>query len=367
MAPFALTFSSASADAASAIQVQKYDDEKISSSELAAGDVLIRFLAIPVNPQDLMAIAGKYPVQPVYSTTDGSRIAGNDGVARVESIGPGTKSSLAVGDVVLPKRHGLGTWRDVAILPADALLKIPRDVEPVAGALLKMGFAPGYLLVEDMVTLQPGDWIVVNAALGVIPQMAIQFARLRGCHAIAVVRSRGHEELAAARELLLANGAAVVVSEEELEERGRDADPKLAAAVKGQLVKLALDAVWGPSAERLVRLLAPNATYVNYGSLGGADVELRLSQEQIFWRQIKFRNFRFSQQLALRNDAQVEALLTWFVELLREQRVRVPRVDERRLLVDSDNSTKRIVDDVLHAAQNRAVGTRKAVFVIAEA
>ncbi|PPJ50606.1 hypothetical protein CBER1_05761 [Cercospora berteroae] len=367
MAPFALTFSSPSADAASAIRVQKYDDEKISSGELAAGDVLIRFLAIPVNPQDLMAIAGKYPVQPVYSTSDGSRIAGNDGVARVESIGPGTKSSLAVGDVVLPKRHGLGTWRNVAILPADALLKIPRDVEPVAGALLKMGFAPGYLLVEDMVTLQPGDWIVVNAALGVIPQTAIQFARLRGCHAIAVVRSRGHEELEAARELLLANGAAVVVSEEELATHGQDADPKLAAAVKGQLVKLALDAVWGPSAEGLVRLLAPNASYVNYGSLGGADVDLRLGQEQIFWRQIKFRNFRFSQQLALRSNAQVEALLAWFVELLREQRVRVPRVDEQYLPAGDGDGVDAIAHKALHAAQNRAVGTRKTVLVIPEA
>ncbi|EME85208.1 uncharacterized protein MYCFIDRAFT_211068 [Pseudocercospora fijiensis CIRAD86] len=325
MSPLALTFSSESADAASAIKVQPCE-HLTPNMELGSEDVLVRYLAFPINPQDLMAIAGKYPVKPVYQHPDGSRIAGNDGIARIERVGSGV-DLLQPGDLVLPRSHGLGTWRELAILPGKSVIKLPREADPIAGALLKMGFAPGYLLIEDTAVLKPGDWVVVNAGLGTIPQMAIQFARLRGCHAVAVVRERDAGDLEAAKRLLHAQGADVVVTGEDLAKHGPAADAALAAAVQGKRIVLALDAVFGDSAEHLARLLAPNATFVNYGSLGGGEGVLRLTQELLFWKQIKFRNFRLSQQLASRSNAEVEGLLAWFVDLLRQGRLRTPEVE----------------------------------------
>ena len=364
MAPQALSFSSTSEDAASAIRLQPCHGIP-DDIDLAPSDVVVRFLAFPLNPQDLMAIAGKYPVKPIYSNPDGSHIAGNDGVARVERLGSAV-IRLQVGDIVLPKVHGMGTWRESATFPSESLLRIPKEVDPVAAALLKMGFAPGYLLIEDMAPLHPGDWIVVNAALGVIPQMAIQFARLRGCHAVAVVRMREAEELEAARKVLYAQGASIVVTEDELAVHGSEADARLATAVKEGRIKLALDAVFGDSASRLVRLLGVNGTCVNYGSLGGADGILPLTQEALFWKQIKFRNFRLSQQLATRSEAQVEALLGWFVELLAQKHLTVPAVEEVGWLTGEEDSAAlgSLVRETLDKAVKRAPGTKKQIFTL---
>lgn len=360
MPPHALTFSSESADAANTIQLQpiEHDSEK---TQLDPGHVAVQFLAFPVNPQDLMAIAGRYPVKPAYSHADGSRIAGNDGVARVERTGPGV-DNLKAGDYVLPRRHGLGTWREEAILPADLLLRIPNDSDIVAASLLKMGFAPGYFLIEDIVSIRPGDWIVVNAALGVIPQTAVQFARLRGAHAIAVIRER--EDLDTAKQQLKNNGAEIVVTEEELASRGAEANAALAEVVKRQRIVLALDAVFGKSAERLARLLAPSGTFVNYGSLGGAEGVLPLTQDLLFWKQLKFRNFRLSQQLATRSDAQSEDLLAWFVELLAQGHLKTPSVEKVAWGTDGDVSLEQVVHRTLSKATGKILGTRKQIFVL---
>jgi trans-2-enoyl-CoA reductase len=355
----ALTFNNLSSDAASAVSVETIDD-LLPSTPLDPSSVYVQFLAFPINPQDLLAIAGKYPVKPAYTTSDGSNIAGNDGVAIVKRVGDSV-TTLREGDIVLPKCHGLGTWRTNAIFPAEVLIRIPSSVDPVAGALLKMGFAPAYLLLENMVKLHPGSWIIVNAALGVIPQMICQFARLHGSHVVAVIRSR--TDMESASSILHANGAEIVVSEEDLEAHGSDASPALASLVKENRIVLALDAVFGHHAEHLARLLAPGSTFVNYGSLGGSDSVLRLTQELLFWKQITFRNFRLSQQLSLRSDTETEQLMTWFVELLDEGRLRTPIVKVLKWNTESGENMARMLYGALESAVKRDIGANKAVFV----
>ena len=85
------TFAEESADAASVIRIQQCDKVALDTP-LEAGSVLVRSLAFPINPQDLMAIAGKYLVKPAYTHSDGSLTAGNDGVGRVERTGANVTS-----------------------------------------------------------------------------------------------------------------------------------------------------------------------------------------------------------------------------------------------------------------------------------
>ena len=47
-------------------------------------------------------------------SNDVSRIGGNEGVSRVESIGSAVKN-LKVGDWVIPSVAGFGTWREKAM------------------------------------------------------------------------------------------------------------------------------------------------------------------------------------------------------------------------------------------------------------
>src|SRR5450432_3959001 len=84
----------------------------------AADEALVRVLAAPINPADLNAIEGKYPVRPELPATPGF-----EGAGIVEEIGESVKI-LAVGtQVILP--HDLGTWREACVVKADKLVAAP--------------------------------------------------------------------------------------------------------------------------------------------------------------------------------------------------------------------------------------------------
>ncbi|EJT78717.1 hypothetical protein GGTG_03815 [Gaeumannomyces tritici R3-111a-1] len=311
--------------------------QSITNTELAPGHVLVSFQISPINPQDLMVIAGLYPVKPVFKDENGEGILGYDGVARVEAMpvvegdaasasAPGRDGDLHPGDLVIPRRHGLGTWRRTAIVKAEDLIRLPPDTDPLGASLLRMVFLPAYLMVEDTRPLKPGDWIVQNAASGAIARLVTQFARLKGCHVCSVVRDRDSAGLEALRPVLQRDGASVVITEGELRESGVDAHPRLAEAAAQGRVALALDGVFGEPGERLASLLSKGATYADYGSLGGADGVVRLSQRLLFWNEVSFGHFRLSENLARRTPTQQESLLWWFAELLAGGKLSAPDV-----------------------------------------
>lgn len=149
MAAQALTFETG-LNAIKSLQLTQYDPPK-----LRTGQVLVKLLAAPINPQDLMVMKGLYPVKP-EDQIDSSSIPGYDGVGEVVDLGDGV-GDLKLRDHVIPKRHGLGTWRTHAAFGADALIKVSPHLDIQAAAILKMVVTPAYFLLEDMVQLKPGD------------------------------------------------------------------------------------------------------------------------------------------------------------------------------------------------------------------
>lgn len=240
-----ITFQRSSSDPASAICVHYHDPT--GDSPIPSDAVLLKFLAAPVNPLDLLVIAGRYPVQPTYSYSN-EPIPGYGGLARVERVGDSV-TSLRTGDHVIRRSHGPGTWRTEAVVPASAVLKVSNQLDPSTAGLLKTGCTAAYMLLESSNALQPGDWVALNAATGWIARMVVQFARLRSCPSICVIRDR--ENVESTRQSLLDYGARVVVTELQLEKEGP------ASVAAGKRVKLALDAVFGQSGQRLAALLAP--------------------------------------------------------------------------------------------------------------
>lgn len=149
MAAQALTFETG-LNAIKSLQLTQYDPPK-----LRTGQVLVKLLAAPINPQDLMVMKGLYPVKP-EDQIDSRSIPGYDGVGEVVDLGDGV-GDLKLRDHVIPKRHGLGTWRTHAAFGADALIKVSPHLDIQAAAILKMVVTPAYFLLEDMVQLKPGD------------------------------------------------------------------------------------------------------------------------------------------------------------------------------------------------------------------
>ena len=100
---------------------------------------------------------------------------------------------------------------------------------------------------------------MVTGASGGVGSAAIQLARRRGAHVIAVAAAAKHDEV---RVL----GADMVLP--------RDVD--LAAALGRKTVDVVIDVVGGPSWSQLLAVLRPGGRYAVSGAIGGPWVELDL-------------------------------------------------------------------------------------------
>ncbi len=345
--PQALTYLGAGSPATSVLRLQTYDCPKPQNQE-----VLVKFRAAPVNPLDLLVLSGRYPVKP-SNTIHGEKIPGFDGVAEVVECGEGVET-LQPGDLVIPDCLGLGTWRTHAAVQSTSLLKIPSVSDVTFAAILKMGVLPAFLLLEDMKTLSPGDWIIQNAGTGVISQMVAQLARLRGVHTISIIRDRGDLDASETIKTTLRRDAEIVLGESELRPE----------ALKDKRIVMALDSVFGSSAEKLAACLSDQAMLVNYGLLGGGGpaAKFSLTHEHLFWKQIVFRCFRSTKQMEQRSQAEKEGLYAWFAELFNAGLLKLPDLEIVKWNSNQSDQEEHLLGAV-SKAQSGVVGTRKQVLV----
>jgi trans-2-enoyl-CoA reductase len=216
--------------------------------EPAPNEVVVKMSAAPINPADLNSIEGKYPIKAELPATPGMEGAGIviETGSEVHDLAIGTQ-------VILP--HSFGTWREVAVIAADKLVAAPNEIEPIQAAMLKVNPITAWRMLHDFVPLQPGDWLIQNAANSGAGQCVIQIARELGYKTVNVVR---RAELV--DELRSLGGDVVLVDGDSL----RD---EVAAATERAPIWLALNAVGGDNALRVAKCLASDGTMVTYGAM----------------------------------------------------------------------------------------------------
>jgi len=227
-------------------EVLRLEEEKLPAP--AADETLVRVLAAPINPADLNQIEGKYPIRAPLPATPGF-----EGAGIVEEIGKSVKNLAAGTQVILP--HDLGTWREACVVKADKLVAVPNEIEPEQAAMLKINPLTAWRMLHDFVALQPGDWVIQNAANSAAGRAVIQISRELGYRTVNVVRRAELIE-----ELRAEGGDVVLLDNEDLRE-------SVAEATDGAPIRLALNAVGGESALRLAKIVAPEATIVTYGAM----------------------------------------------------------------------------------------------------
>jgi len=213
-----------------------------------ADQVVVQMRAAPINPADLNAIEGKYPVKPPLPATPGM-----EGAGVVVECGANVRNLEVGTQVIVP--HNFGTWRQAAALPADQLVAVPSEIEPVQTAMLKVNPVTAWRMLHDFVSLRPNEWLIQNAANSGAGRAVIQIAKELGYKTINVVR---RSELV--DELEQEGGNIVVVENEKLREEVKD-------RTAGAPIRLALNAVGGESALSIAKTLAPAATMVTYGAM----------------------------------------------------------------------------------------------------
>ena len=214
----------------------------------APDEVVVRMRAAPLNPADINAIEGKYPVRPQLPATPGM-----EGAGVVEELGSSARA-VSVGDqVILP--HNFGTWREACAVKADQLVVAPSDIAPVQAAMLKVNPITAWRMLHDFVPLQRGEWFIQNAANSAAGRAAIQIGRELGLRSVNVVR---RPELIAELE---AEGADVVLVE------GEQLRDEVVERTGRAPIRLALNAVGGGSALQVAKTLASDGTMVTYGAM----------------------------------------------------------------------------------------------------
>ena len=236
----------------------------------APDEVVVRMSAAPLNPADINAIEGKYPMRPQLPATPGM-----EGAGVVEELGSSARG-VSVGDqVILP--HNFGTWREACAVKAEQLIVAPSDIAPVQAAMLKVNPITAWRMLHDFVPLARGDWFIQNAANSAAGRAAIQIAHELGYRSVNVVR---RPELMAELE---AEGADVVLVE------GESLRAEVAERTAGAPIRLALNAVGGASALQLAKTLAPDGTMVTYGAMSLQPV--KIPNGLLIFKNLKFTGF----------------------------------------------------------------------------
>jgi trans-2-enoyl-CoA reductase len=153
--------------------------------------------AFPINPADLLTITGGYAVRPQLPATLGAECVG-----RIASVGSNVQG-LATGDRVI--NLGRDNWCQRRKVPAAQALAVPADADVLQLAMLKVNPATALLMLRNYVALQPGDWVIQDAANSGVGTNLIGLARADGIRTVNVVRR------SALTEPLQAIGADVVV------------------------------------------------------------------------------------------------------------------------------------------------------------
>ncbi len=293
----------------------------------AADEVVVQMRAAPVNPADLNAIEGKYPVRLTLPATPGM-----EGAGVVVQLGSEVRN-LRMGDhVILP--HNFGTWREACAVKAEQLVLAPAGIDPVQAAMLKVNPITAWRLLHDFVSLGQGDWFIQNAANSAAGRAAIQIARELGYRSANMVR---RPELIPE---LKGEGADVVLLD------GEQLREEVAEATARAPIRLALNAVGGESAMRMAKTLASDATMVTYGAMSLQP--LTIPNGMLIFKNLHFTGFWVNKWY---DAASAEERAATFAPLFK-----MALRGLLRTKVEESYSLGEATEAVRHAMQNKRAG-----------
>lgn len=238
-----------------------------------AGEVQVQLEFAPINPSDLVYIEGNYGVRPKGFPA----LAGGEGVARVVAVGAGVKH-LTTGDRILTLLGGvMGSWRQRANLSAATLFSLPKKLESQQASMIGVNPPTALLMLTEFIQLQPGDWIVQNAANSAVGQLVIKLCKSFGWKSASVVR---RDSLIAP---LTAIGADLVVVD------GPEMAATVRAATGGKGARLGIDAIGGEATLRLGKAVRNGGVVVNYGLLSGKPCQLDAAE--LIFRDVSLKGY----------------------------------------------------------------------------
>lgn len=275
---------------------------------LGVGELLVRMKARPINPSDLIPIRGSYAHRIGLPC-----IPGYEGVGIVEDVGAHVSPSL-LGQRVLPLR-GEGTWQQQCITPADWAVPVPDWLDDETASQLFINPVTALLLCTDILHLQPGDWVIVNAGGSAIGRILAQLSIVFGFRLISVTRDDSHTAE------LLELGSQHVINSSDASVRERVMD-----VTAGRGAAAAIDSVGGASSLELLGCTRSGGTVLSIGLLSGEPVNL---SEHVRDTGVIIRLFHLRHWMQGVTVARWQETFQTLFRLIRGNQLRLPAVRER--------------------------------------
>jgi len=215
------------------------------------GEVVVRHHAIGLNYIDIYVRTGLYK-QPSYPCG-----LGYEGAGVVEAVGPKVKD-FKVGDRVAYGLSPIGAYAEARIMPADRLVKLPKEIDFKTGAAMMLQGMTARYLLRRTYKVKKGDTILVHAAAGGVGLIMCQWAKSLGATVIGTVSSDEKATLAKS------HGCKhpIVTGKEDFAERVKE-------ITKGKGLPVVYDSVGKDTCEKSLACLAPLGLFVTFGNSSG--------------------------------------------------------------------------------------------------
>lgn len=225
----------------------KFDD--VPEPTPGPGQALVKLAAAGVNFIDVYFRTGMYKA-PLPLTL------GLEGAGVVTAVGTGV-TDVKIGDTVawtgVP-----GSYAQMAVVPADRLVKLPPGVEPKVGAAAMLQGLTAHYLVRSSYPLKKGDTCLVHAAAGGMGLLLCQMGKMLGATVIGTVST---EEKAA-----LAKGAG---AEHVILYTQQDFEPEVKRITGGRGVDVVYDGVGATTFDKSLNCLRPRGYMILFGAASG--------------------------------------------------------------------------------------------------
>ena len=251
-----------------------------------SGEVLVRVLASPVNPSDVMFCRGLYGITRSLPTTPGF-----EGCGLVVANGGGLLGRWQRGKRVACGAQGKeGFWAEYAVVPATACLPLPAHVSDEQGASALVNPVSAWAMFANFRAGRHRA-MIQTAAAGQVGRMVMRLGLKFGTPVIHIVHRPPLVET------LRGLGAEYV-----LDSSAEGFDMALKELAHRLHATYALDAVGGDLTRRILAAM-PNGTLVVYGALSGKPCEA--DPRDLIFQDKRIEGFWLSQWLKGQNPLRI--------------------------------------------------------------
>ena len=251
-------------------------------------DVEIEVRAAGLNFRDVLNALGAYPGDPGP--------LGNECSGVVTAVGSNVRDFRVGDSVISMPQGGIATH---VVSPAALTVRKPETLTFAEAATIPVTFLTAHYALHHLGRMQPGDRVLIHAALGGVGMAAMQLARAAGARIVATAGTPARRARAAAL------GAEVTA-----DSRSPDFDEAVRSGTNGDGVDIVLNSLAGEFIPRSLNLLRPGGRFIEIGKTDVWD-EARVARE---FPALSYHVF-FLGELAATEPALIRAMLN---DLLRD-------------------------------------------------